>query len=854
MEAFLSNLPPHLTDRTLEKQLRPYMNALGISEWSCYSSRGKNLGWVTFLYPEDGNRFIARHGKTSLPNLPPSWQPIDNRPTATRGASTKKGTRDRANLHLMNVLVFVAKSHKPPDPFHIKSLHHRLQEKSKQRNQHDAPAADDAIIFTVMSLRCGHNSFRNPSQALTFVQECRMELSGLAKFGKKLLVLKYGTSVKIEIPYASIVQMIHKSTPCTFTLVLNEPPRFYHLPNGLDELYRMMGQLGISSQGTSSSQQFFRGTSIVSYPDHTKFAGKCMVYQFYVNDPDFDHKMITLERRSLFEIAHFNIAHDERPNNLWELDYTTSWDLFYGHLLNAGKTNALPFRILYLVQSLVWNNYLHPHVADDLLLKIQVLFKEARAASQPEPISDQAIKNLRDGSRDCLPFPVHGTEPHLLDPQEILDYLLEVEARIRTEGDYRGTLFGPQVANHHAWIFRAMVTPTRVTLHGPELEPLNRILRKYPDHTDYFMRVQFCDEDGADLFVTPKASLDQIFHRYREVLKNGISVAGRIYQFLGFSHSSLRSHAAWFLAPFYFHGQLQLYQNIIKSLGDFEHIQIPAKCAARIGQAFSETPSFISLEETGIQWRNIPDVKKLDGDIQRVFSDGVGTISQEALELTWPRLLQGGSIPTCLQIRWGGVKGMLSLDTRLRGRVMCIRTESMEKFPSRDKHNLEICDAASRPLRLVLNRQMIKIMEDLGVENNFFLRLQKIELDRLRAVTADAYNTGTFLHMQGIGLNCFLPTFIKALDKYGIDYRQDDFLRIVVESVVLRELRLLKHKARIPVSKGVTLFGIMDETGFLGEGEVYVCYDSYRRHGNVAIENTLRDGLVVVTRSPALHP
>ncbi|KAF6834714.1 RNA-dependent RNA polymerase [Colletotrichum plurivorum] len=311
MEGFLSNLPPHLTDRTLEKQLRPYMNALGISEWSCYSSRGKDLGLVTFLYPEDGSEFLARHGKTSLPNQPPSSQPINDRPTVDRGAfAKKKGSRDRANLHLMNVPVFVAKSNRPPDPFHIKSLHHRLQEKSKQRNQHDAPAADDAIIFTVMSLRCGHNSFRNPSQALTFVQECRMELSGFAKFGKKLLVLKYGTSVKIEIPYASIVQMIHKSTPCTFTLVLNEPPRFYHLPNDPDELYRMMGQLGISSQGTSSSQQFFRGTSIVSYPDHAKFAGKCMVYQFYVNDPDFDHKMITLERRSLFEIAHFNIAHD----------------------------------------------------------------------------------------------------------------------------------------------------------------------------------------------------------------------------------------------------------------------------------------------------------------------------------------------------------------------------------------------------------------------------------------------------------------------------------------------------------------------------------------------------------------
>jgi hypothetical protein len=80
-------------------------------------------------------------------------------------------------------------------------------------------------------------------------------------------------------------------------------------------------------------------------------------------------------------------------------------------------------------------------------------------------------------------------------------------------------------------------------------------------------------------------------------------------------------------------------------------------------------------------------------------------------------------------------------------------------------------------------------------------------------------------------------------------------MRSAVEHVVLRELRLLKHKARIPVDKGLTLFGVMDETGFLEPNQVYVTYDKTHGlyHGR-RINSTLKDGRVIVTRSPALHP
>lgn len=101
---------------------------------------------------------------------------------------------------------------------------------------------------------------------------------------------------------------------------------------------------------------------------------------------------------------------------------------------------------------------------------------------------------------------------------------------------------------------------------------------------------------------------------------------------------------------------------------------------------------------------------------------------------------------------------------------------------------------------------MIKILEDMGTDDSWFLKLQTEELAVLRAVTSQAINTSTFLRFQLIGINMGLPRFIKHIYHLGIDYRQDTFLKTVVENMALQELRLLKHKARIPVDKGVTLY------------------------------------------------
>lgn len=103
------------------------------------------------------------------------------------------------------------------------------------------------------------------------------------------------------------------------------------------------------------------------------------------------------------------------------------------------------------------------------------------------------------------------------------------------------------------------------------------------------------------------------------------------------------------MAPFTLDDELLHSRLVIKRLGDFTGIRSPAKCAARIGQAFSQTFSSISLPEEAI--KKLPEVKRNN----RVFSDGVGTCSDSVMRKIWKEYAQSrGLKPTVFQIRFRG--------------------------------------------------------------------------------------------------------------------------------------------------------------------------------------------------------
>lgn len=190
---------------------------------------------------------------------------------------------------------------------------------------------------------------------------------------------------------------------------------------------------------------------------------------------------------------------------------------------------------------------------------------------------------------------------------------------------------------------------------------------------------------------------------------------------------------------------------------------------------------------------------------------------------------------------------MVSLDSRLQQDALILRP-SMIKFGGSTSADIEICEAAYRPLPMYLNRQFIKILEDMGVDDKFFLELQAKEVRRLRDITDNPLNASTFLKRQSVGEPIHLSSFITSLANHNLDFRSDGFLRDVVELTLLSELRKLKHRTRIPVEKGYHLHGLMDETGYLREGEIFcsVVEDGVPRH--IVGKN------LIVSRAPALHP
>ncbi|KAF2449704.1 RdRP-domain-containing protein [Karstenula rhodostoma CBS 690.94] len=822
MEVFMRGMPPDLTDHGLRNHLAPLMKILHINDWSCQKPRKKGFGSVTFLLYPDGQRFLQQHGEQVMPS----------------GMFSKP--QFKARLTVLGRYVYCSLSKKPADPFTLKHLA-KAAEDRRTASELPPSTEDDKIVFHSQAFSCGIYEYVDGQ--LVYSPEVEWPFAvGIAKFVKKALILEYEDGdgpIRIEIPYRTIESIVATSRPTALVLTLWETPRFF----GTKELdiTDLMSMLGLQRTNTATKRRLTGLPGPAS--SHQKIVGQALVYRICTSPVEFYELSNQLVQREVLTV----IRHDLTilPSSR-RLSLQAGFEILNRTIQEMSRT--IPFTVMFQLEALARNGFLPPWIVQKLLRKIDTRIREFHSSglrdTQKKPlISAEAVRKLISQ----IPFPAIDINASVFDIEEIWEYLEQDEQEL--QNGFHKDLITERGRENLTMVHKVNVTPTGITLHGPDPEAKNRILRRFPTDTEYFIRVQFSDEDGSDLQFNSKVSNEDIYERFRQVMNNGIAICGRVYGFLGYSHSSLRSHSAWFMAPFFREGRLETYFTVIPTLGRFEDIYSPARCAARIGQAFSETPFAISLSYNDIQHDKIPDITTSDG--KHMFSDGVGTISQEALDAIRDSIPRKKGNATCYQIRWGGAKGMLALDERLEGTTMNVR-DSMVKFESNDKENLEICDAANKPIPLVLNRQMIKILEDMGIPAAWFLKQQDAALHKLRFVTAHISNTAGFLKRQNIADRLGFPQLIRYLESIGIDYKRDQFMRSVVETAVLRELRLMKYKARIPIEQGATLFGIMDETGYLEEGEIFVTFDEAPFIGCHTLD--LDNRPMLVTRSPALHP
>ncbi|KAF1971230.1 RdRP-domain-containing protein [Bimuria novae-zelandiae CBS 107.79] len=817
MEVFMTNLPMDLTDRGLNIQLKPLAQALGIKDWSCQKAKKRTFGSVTFLRRTDGQQFLARHGQVPVPPTPKNAKP-----------------RPIARMKILGSWVFCKLSTNKPDPYTLRALE-RSAEERRELEQLPYPPEEPKIVFSTTGISCG--TYNYVHDELVYCPEIEwLHSLGTAKFAKKALLIDFNYGAggnRIEIPYRIVETVIISSRPTALTLTLWETPHFFGVQE--PELANLMSLLSLRRSGTPKRQRLTE----LPHPTnaatpHNKIITQAMIYHLSVTPSNFYQLSDRLIQRGVLTVIRHDLPVQVGNTNLFDASNELNETI-------KSLSQHLPFPVLYQMEALAKNGYLPPWTVQKLVCKA---YLNSRDATKTQ-ISAEAFRKLLSQ----IPFPSVEISESTFDVEELWRYAEQNQKDI-DRGLYK-ELITERGRDNLTMVHKVNITPTGITLHGPDPEAKNRVLRRFSDQTEYFIRVQFCDEDGTDLRFNSKVSNDDVYDRFRQIMNRGIQICGRTYGFLGYSHSSLRNHSAWFVAPFFNsqNGRLESYHTIIPGLGEFTNIYSPARCAARIGQAFSETPFAISLKYNGIKASSIPEVSSADG--RHVFSDGVGTLSREAVELIQDSIPPRKGGATCFQIRWGGAKGMLGLDSRLEGCAMNVRA-SMVKFDSTDVENLEICDAANKPIPLVLNRQMIKILEDMGIPASWFLKQQANALSTLQLVTAHISNTAGFLKRKNIADSVGFPQLIRGLESAGIDYRRDHFMRSVVEAALLREIRLMKYKARIPIAQGVTLFGIMDETGYLEEGEIFVTFDQAPFIDSHPLD--LDNRQMLITRSPALHP
>ena len=82
-----------------------------------------------------------------------------------------------------------------------------------------------------------------------------------------------------------------------------------------------------------------------------------------------------------------------------------------------------------------------------------------------------------------------------------------------------------QLPDYCMLVRRCLITPTRVVRMPPETELSNRILRRYKDHADRFIRVAFGDEDSSTLHLGGRNQSKDIIERCAFILCAYIPIA-----------------------------------------------------------------------------------------------------------------------------------------------------------------------------------------------------------------------------------------------------------------------------------------------------------------------------------------
>ncbi|GFR30740.1 RNA-dependent RNA polymerase 1 [Trichonephila clavata] len=399
-------------------------------------------------------------------------------------------------------------------------------------------------------------------------------------------------------------------------------------------------------------------------------------------------------------------------------------------------------------------------------------------------------------------------------------------------------------------IRRIVITPTRMMMFPPDLMCENRILRNFD--SEFFLRVTFRDDDFLPMNL--RMYEDTVFFEVvNKPMNSGIQIGERHYEILAWSSSQLREHGV----SMYAKDSEGFTASDIRKWTEIDPrttMNIP-KCLARIGQCFSQTEETLDVPLNNIHVKFERDIEKGFSPMTfepYTFSDGIGRISKDLVKKV-SKTISRGQDCSAFQIRYGGCKGMLVTDPTLKD-VDIVFRESMRKFDCEGigHTKLEIVKKSS-PIPLRLNRPFIAILHDMGVEPRIFLRMQEIMLQNLIDMLLEEEKGSRYLNSR----TPFSAFKFKDLSRSGICLTIEPFFRTLLLSLQRYYIDIIKTKANVDIDPayGRNMFGVLDETGILQYGQVFVQYSSDVSLGVTTPEDTnILTGTVMVTKFPCVHP
>ncbi|KAK8000060.1 hypothetical protein PG990_012660 [Apiospora arundinis] len=544
------------------------------------------------------------------------------------------------------------------------------------------------------------------------------------------------------------------------------------------------------------------------------------------------------------------------PSSLWDMiDAPASSGMASDlELLHSAQSVHLPFEIRYQLEAAISQG-----VFTEQSITLEFLRELAKLVPAPGPHSGPEIGTEVDELSHFTNTWGFLNRRRPNEARNLLEYFTDRDKRIYDPmyvfGKNSGRHYTPGLSYEHcAWVRKVTVTPSTMYLGSPTLEVTNRVLRQYEGNIDLFLRVQFTDERTEG-----RLSADQdsernhhLFNRVFNTLRNGIRIGDRHYQFLAFGNSQFREHGAYFFSP----TGAQSCNDIRNWMGNFDHIKVIAKYAARLGQCFSTTrsPKGMTVDHT-----QISDIEHNEW----CFTDGVGKIGTYLAKDIARQLnmLKKHGSPSAFQFRMGGNKGILVTWDDAKWNEVQIRP-SQNKFISMAR-NIEII----RPSRFsvaTLNRQTIAILSCLGVPDKVFLDLAKNQLTDYQ-LAMDDQETALRLLSRFIDENGTTTTLGQMISD-GFMAVQEPFALTVLQLWRAWSMKLLREKARIVVEQGAFVFGCVDETQSL-RGHTHAEDSDLTKNKDILPQIFLQvpqidqpdnyhviTGLCVIGRNPSLHP